>query len=139
MSTRNKDGKGDKSLRVNIRECPRGRKWVEGCKRCTCDSRSRKHCDDSSCPKLSNPLKENAIVEEVYDVAKQGEAGEGSRGAFQRPPQLKQLRRHGVRPNFRQRLLTMCGEFKVGDQYWDVCNLCLCTPHGPKCTAASCA
>lgn len=31
-----------------------------------------------------------------------------------------------------------CGRFKVGDKYWELCNLCLCTARGPKCEGKLC-
>ncbi|XP_012937801.1 uncharacterized protein LOC106011730 [Aplysia californica] len=121
---------------VIVRECKPRSRWLDGCRRCRCDVRGRKYCDDSSCLKA-----ELATVETSTAASSPQDGGHGGKRharPMQRPPSLSIFRNEPVNLTDRFRPRNHCGRFKVNQKYWSDCNLCLCTPHGPKCTAKNC-
>uniref|UniRef100_A0A0B7AS10 Pacifastin domain-containing protein n=1 Tax=Arion vulgaris TaxID=1028688 RepID=A0A0B7AS10_9EUPU len=114
-------------------ECKLKSRWLDGCKRCECDQNGRKYCDDSRC------LKPMSVNMEITNASSQNVDKLPSR-PVQRPPEgffLSRFRPVDLNPTF---LLTdLCSNITNGQKYWDDCNICICTPHGPKCTAKNCS
>ncbi|CAG5132723.1 unnamed protein product [Candidula unifasciata] len=124
-----------RTTQVVVGECRPMSRWLDRCKRCQCDKDGKKHCDISRCPR---PMP--VIPVRVSFPPDTGDNDQRSGRPMQRPPPELFLPRVGpidLTPTFLG--LDLCGRFTVGQKYWDECNICLCTPHGPKCTAKNCA
>ncbi|BFY99460.1 hypothetical protein BsWGS_02500 [Bradybaena similaris] len=122
-----------RTTQVIVGECKPLHRWLEGCTRCRCDKDGKKHCSDSRC------LKPISVIPGLINTSSDNGDKRHNR-PMQRPPPALFLSRDGpinLQPPFLG--TSLCGRFTVGQKYWDECNICLCTPHGPKCTAKNCA
>uniref|UniRef100_A0A0B7AP54 Pacifastin domain-containing protein n=1 Tax=Arion vulgaris TaxID=1028688 RepID=A0A0B7AP54_9EUPU len=130
------DNKGSyikETVTVARPECKLKSRWIDGCKRCLCNQDGKKECDDRRCPK--------AMPISVDTPTPISDCGDKSNPRpVQCPPAGPvSARDHPIAPQEINDSSKLCGRFKPGDEYWDDCNMCLCTPVGPKCTAKNCA
>lgn len=123
-----------RTTQIIVGECKPLSRWLDGCKRCRCDKDGKKHCNDSRC------LKPIPVIPGLISNSSSDNGDKRPSRPMQRPPPALFLPREGpinLKPPFLD--TNLCGRFTVGQKYWDECNICLCTPHGPKCTAKNCA